>query len=163
MTNSSPPTYKLYKYDPSLAAAVIFCLLYLCTTIWHCYQMWRNKTWFLIWLVIGGLCKFHPSILFYVPQNLIRFSLTGEFVGYAARSVSANSPSGQYRLMPFIVQNTYILIAPALFSATIYMTLGRIIRLIDGDGNSLVRGSRLTAFFLLGDVFCFLMQGGGMC
>jgi hypothetical protein len=63
--------------------------------------------------------------------------------------------------MPFVVQNSYILLAPALFAATIYMTLGRIIRLTDGDKYSIVGSRKLTWFFLGGDIFCFIMQGGG--
>ena len=34
--------------------------------------------------------------------------------------------------MPYIIQNVYILIAPALFGASIYMTLGRIICAVKG-------------------------------
>lgn len=49
-------TYALYKYDPSLAAAVIFCILFLFTTSLHAFQMWRKRTWFLIPLVVGGCC-----------------------------------------------------------------------------------------------------------
>ena len=64
--------------------------------------------------------------------------------------------------MPYVIQNTYILIAPALFAATIYMALGRVIRLIDGDKHAIISGQKLTRIFLLGDVFCFVMQGTGM-
>ncbi|KAH7080172.1 RTA1 like protein-domain-containing protein [Paraphoma chrysanthemicola] len=133
-------TYPLYKYDPSLAAAVIFCILFLLTTILHTYQMWRKRTWFLIPLVIGGYF---------------------EFVGYACRSASATQPHGEYTLMPFVVQNSYILLAPALFAATIYMTLGRIVNLTEGNKHSIVSARKLTWVFLLGDIFCFALQGGG--
>ena len=63
--------------------------------------------------------------------------------------------------MPFVIQNSYILLAPALFAATIYMILGRIIQLTDGDQHSIVSSRKLTWFFLLGDIFCFALQGGG--
>ena len=55
--------------------------------------------------------------------------------------------------MPFVIQNSYILLAPALFAATTYMILGRIIQLTDGDQHSIVSSRKLTWFFLLGDIF----------
>lgn len=41
------------------------------------------------------------------------------------------------------------------------MILGRLIRHIDGEKYSLIRTTRLTKLFVLGDVLSFLMQGGG--
>ena len=63
--------------------------------------------------------------------------------------------------MPFVIQNSYILLAPAFFAATIYMVLGRVIKLTDGDKYSIVRSRRLTMIFLLGDLSCFLIQAIG--
>lgn len=56
------------------------------------------------------------------------------------------------------------LVAPALFAATIYMTLGRIIRLLHAEQLSLVKVSRLTTVFVLFDVLSFTIQvsGAGM-
>lgn len=62
--------------------------------------------------------------------------------------------------MPYIIQNFFILVAPALFAASIYMTLGRIIRALKAEKHSLVRVDRLTKTFVLGDVMSFLVQGG---
>jgi len=63
--------------------------------------------------------------------------------------------------MPYIIQNSLILLAPAFFAATIYMILGRVVKLTDGDGYSIISSQRLTWIFLAGDVFCFALQGGG--
>lgn len=49
--------FKLYRYVPSMAAAVIFALLFLIITAIHLYQMVRTKTWIFIPFTIGGLCK----------------------------------------------------------------------------------------------------------
>ena len=62
--------------------------------------------------------------------------------------------------MPYIFQNFFILVAPALFAASIYMTLGRIIRSVKGERLSLVRVNWLTKTFVIGDVMSFLVQGG---
>ena len=80
-----------------------------------------------------------------------------EFVGYCARA-SAHNKTG--KLMPYIFQNFFILVAPALFAASIYMTLGRIIRSVKGEKLSLVRVDRLTKTFVIGDIMSFLIQSG---
>lgn len=57
MANEDHVDFKLYRYDPSLAAAIIFCILFLIITSIHLYQMVRTKTWILVPFVIGGSCK----------------------------------------------------------------------------------------------------------
>ena len=63
--------------------------------------------------------------------------------------------------MPQALHSVFILLAPVLFCASIYMTLRRIIRSINGEKLSLVRAEWLTRIFVLGDVFAFFVQGGG--
>ena len=60
-----------------------------------------------------------------------------------------------------MVQIMFILVAPALFAATIYMELGRIIMLCDGAHHSLVPLRWLTKIFVAGDVLSFVMQALG--
>lgn len=60
------------------------------------------------------------------------------------------------------MQSTLLLVAPALFAASIYMELGRIIRLVKGEKLSLVRVTLMTKIFVSGDVLSFLMQASGM-
>jgi hypothetical protein len=55
----------------------------------------------------------------------------------------------------------FILLAPALFAASIYMILGRIILLVEGQDHSIIRPQWLTKIFVFGDVICFLLLGGG--
>lgn len=47
-----------YKYYPSMAAAVIFIILFISTTLLHTYHLLRTQTWFFIPLVIGGYCEY---------------------------------------------------------------------------------------------------------
>ena len=49
--------FKYYQYNPSSAAAIIFFVLFLCTTLLHFYQLVRTRTWIVIPLVVGGFCK----------------------------------------------------------------------------------------------------------
>ena len=63
--------------------------------------------------------------------------------------------------MPYILQSVVILVAPALFAASIYMCLGRIIRRTKGEQYSAIRSTLLTKIFVFGDVFSFLVQSSG--
>lgn len=54
------------------------------------------------------------------------------------------------------------LVAPSLFAASVYMELGRIVELIQGDHYLFIRRTWLTKIFVTGDVISFLIQGGGM-
>lgn len=66
-------------------------------------------------------------------------------------------------MVPFIMQSVLLLVAPALFAASIYMTLGRVIRSVNGDQRSIIRPTKLTRFFVLLDIVSFFAQatGGG--
>ncbi|KAG9857421.1 putative C6 transcription factor, partial [Aureobasidium melanogenum] len=134
--------FSYYEYLPSKAAAVIACLIFIVITLLHTWQLFRTRTWFFIPFVIGGLF---------------------EVVGYAARAKSA-SQYPDYTLMPYILQSLFLLLAPTLFAASIYMELGRILDLTEGESRSLIRRKLLTKIFVMGDVLSFLAQsaGGGM-
>ena len=56
----------------------------------------------------------------------------------------------------------FLLLAPALFAASIYMILGRIILLVEGEAHSIIKRRWLTKIFVAGDVVCFLLLAGGM-
>lgn len=81
-----------------------------------------------------------------------------ETVGFIGRYLSKNDI---WALGPFIMQSLLILVAPALFAASIYIILGRVILMVDGERYSLVRQKWLTKMFVAGDVLSFMMQGSG--
>lgn len=81
-------------------------------------------------------------------------------MGYIGRALSA-SESPPYSLGPFITESVLLLVAPALFAASIYMELGRIVLMINGDKALFVRRTWSTKIFVTGDVICFLLQAGG--
>ncbi|CAF3543007.1 hypothetical protein SNK03_013179 [Fusarium graminearum] len=131
--------FKLYHYDPSMAGGAIFTLLFIGTTVLHTWQLYRGRSWFTIPLTIGGLF---------------------ELVGYAARCKSSNE-SPDWTLGPYIIQSIFLLVAPALFAATIYMELGRIVEMIDGEGRVMISKKWMTKIFVTGDILSFFLQGGG--
>lgn len=69
---------------------------------------------------------------------------------------------GCWTLGPYIIQNVLLLIAPALMAASIYMILGRIIMLTDGETHALIKRRWLTKAFVSGDVLSLLLQSSGM-
>ncbi|KAF7173391.1 hypothetical protein CNMCM5623_005620 [Aspergillus felis] len=128
-----------YEYYPSMAAGVIFVILFGFVTLLHTFHLFRTRTWFFIPLVIGGYF---------------------ELIGYIGRCLSA-SQSPHWTLGPYIMQSTLLLVAPALFAASIYMELGRIILLVKGEKFAIIRVTWMTKIFVAGDVLSFLMQASG--
>ncbi|RAK98147.1 RTA1 domain-containing protein [Aspergillus ibericus CBS 121593] len=131
--------YKLYDYDPSVGAAVVFAGLFAATSVLHLFQMIRKRTWYFVPFIVGGFF---------------------ETFGYIARYYSAKQ-TPNWTVMPYVGQELLLLLAPSLFSASIYMILGRIIRLVHGDSRSLIGPSWLTKIFVTGDVLSFFIQSGG--
>ena len=60
--------WQYYRYNPSLAAAAIFIVLFLSTTTFHLYQLIRTRTWYFIPLVVGGFCEL-PSVSRYALRD----------------------------------------------------------------------------------------------
>lgn len=129
--------YYLWNYIPSLPAAIIFCVLFAIFSIAHSYRLYRKRQWFCIPFVIGGVL---------------------ETIGYGAR---IGSHFGTASLIPYIIQNLFLLLPPAFFSASIYMVLKRTIVAVKGESYSIIPVRWLTRLFVLGDVISFWTQGGG--
>lgn len=62
---------------------------------------------------------------------------------------------------PYIIQSILLLLGPALLAASIYMVLGRLIKLLDADNLSIIGPKWLTKVFVTGDVLSFLAQSAG--
>ncbi|PGH17945.1 hypothetical protein AJ79_00844 [Helicocarpus griseus UAMH5409] len=132
-----PNIWVPYRYEPSKAAAIIFTVVFALTTILHVFQIFRTRTWYFIPLVVGGVF---------------------EIVGYAGRVLSSED---LWALGPYIMQALLLLVAPALFAASIYMILGRIIHTVNGEKYSIIPLKWLTKLFVTGDVISFTVQAAG--
>ncbi|KAK5220175.1 hypothetical protein LTR96_006353 [Exophiala xenobiotica] len=139
MSSDSDPHFKFYHYEPSLAAACVFAVVFGTSTIWHSILIAKHRTWYFVPCVVGGLF---------------------EIVGYAARGVS-HGQAPNPTLAPYVIQTLLILVAPALFAASIYMILGRVIVSVDGEPYSLIKKRWLTKVFVTSDVVSFFVQLGG--
>ncbi|KAJ6007400.1 hypothetical protein N7540_011376 [Penicillium herquei] len=132
-------TWVFYYYDPSTAAAAIFIVLFGLSSVMHFYQLLRTRTWFMIPFLVGGIF---------------------ETIGYVGRILSSfQSPN--FAMVPYVIQSTLLLIAPAFYAASVYMTLGRIIEMLDAEKCSIIKLKWLTKIFVLGDCLSFLMQASG--
>ena len=141
--------FVFYRYDPTLVGAIIFAALFGVSTGLHLYQMVRTKTWYFIPFFIGGICKYFPS---YISDSIV------EIVGYVGRALSHFNSTA---LIPYVMQSLLLLLAPALFAASIYMSFGRLIHSVHAEHLSVIRTNRITKLFVCGDVLSFLIQSTG--
>ncbi|PKX95400.1 RTA1 domain-containing protein [Aspergillus novofumigatus IBT 16806] len=129
--------YKLYRYVPSIPAAAIMAADFGLLATGYLYRIVKHRAYFFVPFIIG--------LLF-------------ETAGYIARIFSRFDPTA---LGPYIIQTMLILVAPPLFAASIYMTLGRVIPELDAEPASLIQVRWLAKIFVVGDVISFLCSAEG--
>lgn len=81
-----------------------------------------------------------------------------QIIGYCARAVSHFHTTSTTL---YAMQTLFVLLAPNLYAASIYMVLGRIIVFLRGEHLSVVPVRFLTKIFVMGDVLSFVLQGAG--
>ncbi|ODV63522.1 RTA1 domain-containing protein [Ascoidea rubescens DSM 1968] len=142
-----------YNYTPSLPAAIVFAILYSIVTLLQIVQIFRARTQYL-----SSIRKKKGSMgLLYISIPLVLGSIF-EVIGYIGRAISSQDEES---LGPYIIQSIFLLVAPALFAASIYMYFGRCVNLLDSKKSCLISTRFLTKIFVSGDLISFLMQGGG--
>lgn len=159
MAGTDLSQFRYYYYNPSVATAAVFCVLFALVTIRHGMLLVKFRTWYFIPFFLGCLCKSITTTRSRFRQPWLT-ALSVEIIGMAGRAVSAHQ-TPDWTLGPYIVQSLMTLLAPTLFAASIYMILGRLIRLLDAEQYALIRSKWLTKFFVMGDVLSFLSQGAG--
>jgi hypothetical protein len=127
----------LWHYVPSKAASIVFMISFAIGTIIIIARMIKTRTWFSIPFVIGAIL---------------------ETLGFAARASCTDRTD---ELGPYAIQFLLILIAPALFAASIYMALSRLMRTLHAESYSIISARWMTIIFVFGDVLSFLVQIGG--
>lgn len=53
-----PTGYEFYKYNPSIAGAAVFIVLFFIATAYHGYRAWNYRAKFFIVFVLGGLRQY---------------------------------------------------------------------------------------------------------
>ncbi|KAJ5814713.1 hypothetical protein N7474_006490 [Penicillium riverlandense] len=136
-TNGSSPYVDFYPYTPSATAGYAFTGLFGVLTVVHFVTMFPFRAAYFIPLILGGVC---------------------ETFGYYGRAWSHQSRT---EIKSWALQEILILCAPPMIAATVYMTLGRMIRSFDAEHLSSMRTKYLTLVFVLNDILCFCTQIGG--
>ncbi|KAL1598441.1 hypothetical protein SLS59_006725 [Nothophoma quercina] len=139
---ANPPSsasfdWKMYRYTPSLAAAILFLVLFSILTLLHIYFYLRHRRSSTIYIILGGLC---------------------EIAGFAAR---IGSHYDNTSWAPFIIQGTLLLIGPLFFAATVYMMLGRTVRIANASAISRISPKWYTRSFVTADISTLIVQGLG--
>ncbi|KAH7002162.1 RTA1 like protein-domain-containing protein [Ilyonectria destructans] len=129
--------FKLYRYTPSLATAIVAAVVFGFLTVAHVWRLHRARAYYFVVFTVGGIFQ---------------------TVGYCGRIWSHFD---QDSIGGFVIQAILILVAPALYAASIYMILGRLIRALGAEHLSLIPVAWVTRVFVTGDIFSFTLQAGG--
>ncbi|OAQ98793.1 hypothetical protein LLEC1_08171, partial [Akanthomyces lecanii] len=132
-----PVEWSMFGYRPSLAANVVFLVLFALIGGVHTYFGVRWRGWgFMTGMLLGCVC---------------------EILGYVGRILMWQNPFSYYG---FMIQIICLTIAPVFFTASIYVTLSKTIRHFAAD-LSRVRPQLFYWFFIPFDVVCLVLQAIG--
>ncbi|KAH0160356.1 RTA1 like protein, partial [Aureobasidium melanogenum] len=134
----NPAQRTAYGYVPSLAAGIVYCVLFGLSMIAHTFQAVKTRALWNLVFAVGCLT---------------------EILGWAARTWSSECP---YNANAFLMQICTLIIAPTFFTAGIYVILGRMIA-IAGPGVSPIGPVWYLWIFCTVDVISLVIQavGGG--
>ncbi|KAM5365939.1 hypothetical protein ACJZ2D_010772 [Fusarium nematophilum] len=147
--------FQLYRYTPSLPAAIVSAVVFAILTLLHTRRLYRVRAYYFIPFTIGGLCKLVPSQR---SSDITCQHQQVQTIGYSGRIWSHYDTLS---IGGFVIQAILILVAPALYAASIYMILGRLIRTVSAEHLSLIPVEWVTRVFVTGDVIAFGLQAGG--
>ncbi|EPS45343.1 hypothetical protein H072_621 [Dactylellina haptotyla CBS 200.50] len=130
--------YYLWKFLPSIPIALVFLFLFGVATVALSWRIYKTKTWYCIVFAVGGFFQ---------------------VIGYGARIYCHWNTN---LIGAYVVQSTFILLAPVLYAASIYMVLGRLVSSARAGHLSIVRPTRLTKIFVAGDILSLTVQGNAV-
>ncbi|KKK15330.1 hypothetical protein P175DRAFT_0501888 [Aspergillus ochraceoroseus IBT 24754] len=126
--------FDLYPYNPSKTLAWVFLVIFAIGGGIHLILMFPLRAWFFIPFVLGCV---------------------GEAFGYYGRSWSHNN----IRLgSPYLLQLMLLLGSVPLLAATVYMTLGRIVRGLNAEKYTVMRSTWMTKIYVVIDIGSFVCQ-----
>ncbi|UPL00139.1 hypothetical protein LCI18_011073 [Fusarium solani-melongenae] len=123
-----------FEYRPNEGAAWTFVVLFGLSAIVHLGLLGWLRAWHFLPLTLG---------------------VVGEAFGYYGRVQAHSEPN---IAGPFIMQNILILGTAPLIAATVYMTLGRYIRVFQIRDRIVIPPRLMTVFFITVDLGCFVTQ-----
>jgi len=139
-TVSDTEECSIYFYEPSLAAAILFTVLYAIPTVFTLHRINNTRTWYFLCVVVGGIF---------------------EIAGYALRIGSLKSPCN---VGLYAASSSLIVIAPLLVAAGNYLMLGRLMLAVLPENNNKIIGLKptlVTKIFVGIDIISILIQASG--
>lgn len=106
-----------------------------------------------------GFAGVSPTI--YLPSMIILYKIHSNQPLLQLQRIYAIHQYPDTTKPPYIINVLFPLVAPALYAASIYMALGRILIITGGESYSLVPTKWLTKIFVFGDVASFVLVGIG--
>ncbi|KAF1998928.1 RTA1-domain-containing protein [Amniculicola lignicola CBS 123094] len=132
-----PFEWAMLDYRPTIAGNSIYIICFFALWIGQAWWGIRNKTW-----------------AYFTSMSL---GILGEIIGYIGRVMLNQNP---FLMNNFLVNLVPLTIAPAFFTAAIYLCLGRVITAI-GFENSRLKPKLYTIIFVSFDVFSLILQAAG--
>ncbi|KAI8824440.1 RTA1 like protein-domain-containing protein [Fimicolochytrium jonesii] len=131
------PHEAVINYLPVLSGNILYLIFFGILLLAHTFMGIRYRTWtFMVGVVLG---------------------IFGEMVGYAGRLMMRNDP---FNFNTVLISLIPLTLAPALLSASIYLTLSRIIT-IRGAHHSRLRPPTYTVLFIACDLTALILQSAG--
>lgn len=131
-----PAVDNIFHYDPSLAAGVIFSVVFALSMLAHTAQTIISRKWWLLSFALGAL---------------------GELMGWAARAAAHKCA---YNDTLFKLQISVLIIAPCFFSAGLYYIELKLVS-IWGRQYSLIPPKLYLWIFIGFDLLSIALQGAG--
>ncbi|RAQ59518.1 RTA1 domain protein [Aspergillus flavus] len=150
----------IYFYNPSLAASILFTILYTIPLLYHTYLS-----------LIAPYTGHQKKVPYFIP---IAIGAATEVAAYAIRAASVHQ---QDNIGLYATSSSLIVIAPVLVCASLYILIGRLIRSSAGGGRATSSSdtetkepvqlfgrfspSWIPRVFVTSDVVSFLTQAAG--
>ncbi|RGP75554.1 rta1 like family [Fusarium sporotrichioides] len=135
--DTCPIDWSLYGYRPSLAANIVFVVLFSLIGIVHVYLGIRWKSWgFMTGMLLGCI---------------------SEVIGYVGRIMMWYNP---FSFNAFMIQIVCLTIAPVFYTASIYVTLSKAINYFAPE-LSRFKPQLFIWIFIPFDIVCLILQAAG--
>ncbi|KAH7188323.1 RTA1 like protein-domain-containing protein [Fusarium flagelliforme] len=135
--DTCPIDYSLYGYRPSLAANIVFVVLFSLIGFVHVYLGFRWKSWgFMTGMLLGCI---------------------SEVIGYVGRIMMYYNP---FSFNAFMIQIVCLTIAPVFYTASIYVTLSKAINYFSPE-LSRFKPQLFIWIFIPFDIVCLILQAAG--
>ncbi|KAM5351246.1 hypothetical protein ACJ41O_003969 [Fusarium nematophilum] len=135
--DTCPIEWSMYSYRPSLAANIVFLVLFGLLGLVHTYQGFRWKSWGFMGGMIAGCLT--------------------EVIGYVGRVMLYYNP---FSFNAFMIQIVCLTIAPVFYTASIYVTLSKAI-IFFAPELSRFKPQLFIWIFIPFDIVCLVLQAAG--